>query len=115
MRFLVAFIFSVLVSGFCSLGVNSHAEEYAPTPAQKHFTAIVKGLPGVVSADWESPISLWVKASAKAVGSPPRANVAKQLSDMLAERGRTALMQPFCVHLFYQKKDNELARSCVYY
>lgn len=107
------FFIPILVFVLCSLG-TAYAEEYAPTPAQKHFTAIVKGLPGVVSADWVSPISLWVKASAKAVGSPPKASVAKQLSDMLAERGRTALMQPFCVHL-YQEKDSELARSCVYY
>jgi hypothetical protein len=112
MKFLVAVIlFAVIALGSV---VNSPAKEYAPTPAQKHFTAIVKGLPGVVSAEWESPISLWVKASAKAVGSPPKPDKAKTLADILVERGRTALRQPFCVHI-YQKKESELARSCAYY
>jgi hypothetical protein len=103
------FIFSVFV-----VCIGAHAEEYAPTAAQKHFTAIVRGLPGVVSTEWESPISLWVKASSKAVGSPPRPQQAQQLSNILAERGRTALMQPFCVYI-YQTRDNPLARTCVYY
>jgi len=103
-------IFSLL-SGF--LFVESYGSEYDLTPPQKHFTAIIKSLPGVLSADWDSPISLWVKTSSKAVGSPPNPQVAKQLADILAERGRTALRQPFCVHI-YQKQDNELARSCVF-
>lgn len=89
------------------------AEEYAPTAAQKHFTAIVKGLPGVVSAEWKSPISLWVRASEETVGSPPDLNKIKLLVDTLAERGRTALRQPFCVHI-YQEAAADLAKSCVY-
>ena len=89
------------------------AEEYAPTAAQKHFTAIVKGLPGVVSTEWKSPISLWVRASEKTVGSPPNFNKIKILVDTLAERGRTALRQPFCVHI-YQEIAADLAKSCVY-
>ena len=101
----------ILTFGF--LFLDSYALEYDLTPSQKHFTAIIKSLPGVLSAEWDSPISLWVKASSKAVGSPTNPQVAKQLADILAERGRTALRQPFCVHI-YQKKDNELARSCVY-
>ena len=111
MRVLLVFVFMFLLF---IVGISAHADEYAPTAAQKHFTAIVKGLPGVVSTEWESPVSLWVKASSKAVGSPPKAQQAQQLSNMLAERGRTALMQPFCVYI-YQTKDNPLARTCVYY
>ena len=108
--FKLSFAF-ILTLGFSFL--DSYALEYDLTPPQKHFTAIIKSLPGVLSAEWDSPISLWVKASSKAVGSPANPQVAKQLADILAERGRTALRQPFCVHI-YQKKDNELARSCVF-
>lgn len=112
MKFLLGIIFSVVfVSGFVQGSLT--AKEYESTAAQKHFTAIVKGLPGVVSAEWKSPISLWVKASSKAVGSPPKLEVAKQLADTLAERGRTALRQPFCVHI-YQGNSDDLAKSCVY-
>lgn len=114
MRILAGFVFIFAVISIGLYGLNSYADEYAPTASQKHFTAIIKGLPGVVSTEWESPISLWVKASAKAVGSPPKAEKAKVLSDMLAERGRTALVQPFCVHI-YQTKDKVLSRSCAYY
>ena len=114
MRVLAGFVFIFAIISFGFISLNSHAGEYAPTASQKHFTAIIKGLPGVVSTEWESPISLWIKASAKAVGSPPKAEKAKQLSDMLAERGRTALVQPFCIHI-YQTKEKELSRSCVYY
>ena len=114
MRVLAVFTFALTVLSLSFNTLNSLANEYAPTASQKHFTAIVKGLPGVVSTEWESPISLWVKASAKAVGSPPNKEKAKVLSDMLADRGRTALVQPFCVHI-YQTKDKELSRSCVYY
>ncbi len=89
------------------------AEEYAPTAAQRHFTAIVKGLPGVVSAEWKSPISLWVRASEKTVGSPPDLNKIKLLVDTLAERGRTALRQPLCVHIYHEVAA-DLAKSCVY-
>ena len=102
----------ITLSSFILL-VESYGSEYDLTASQKHFTAIIKSLPGVLSADWDSPISLWVKTSSKAVGSPPNPQVAKQLADILAERGRTAMRQPFCVHI-YQKKDNELARSCVF-
>lgn len=106
------FIFAlVLAAGFNSLYASG--AEYGQTASQKHFTSIIMSLPGVMSAEWDSPISLWVKTSSKAVGSPPNPQVAKQLADILAERGRTALRQPFCVHI-YQNKENELASSCVY-
>jgi hypothetical protein len=101
----------IFASGFSSL--SSYGMEYGQTASQKHFTAIIMSLPGVISADWDSPISLWVKTSSKAVGSPPNPQKAKLLADILADRGRTALRQPFCVHI-YQKKDSELASSCVY-
>jgi hypothetical protein len=112
MRILLTIIFlAVFVCGLTQGVIR--AEEYAPTAAQKHFTAIVKGLPGVVSAEWKSPISLWVRASEKTVGSPPDKGKVKILADTLAERGRTALRQPFCVHI-YQQSASDLARSCVY-
>ena len=104
----LALIFATVFSTHLSFGT-----EYAETASQKHFTSIIMSLPGVMSADWHSPISLWVKTSSKAVGSPPSAAKAKQLADILADRGRTALRQPFCVHI-YQKKESELASSCVY-
>ena len=104
----LALIFAIGFSTLFSFGT-----EYGETASQKHFTSIIKSLPGVISADWDSPISLWVKTSSKAVGSPPNAQKAKQLADILADRGRTALRQPFCVHI-YQKKESELASSCVY-
>lgn len=100
-----------LVIGFYNL--HSFGTEYAQTASQKHFTSIILSLPNVISADWDSPISLWVKASSKAIGSPPNPQMAKQLADVLAARGRTALRQPFCVHI-YQTKEIELASSCVY-
>ncbi|MGB7292581.1 MAG: hypothetical protein WBD99_10455 [Thermodesulfobacteriota bacterium] len=101
----------IFATGFSTL--SSFGMEYSQTPSQKHFTSIIMSLPGVISAEWDSPISLWVKTSSKAVGSPPNPQKAKQLADILADRGRTALRQPFCVHI-YQKKESELASSCVY-
>ena len=104
----LALIFATAFSTLSSFG-----KEYSQTASQKHFTSIIMSLPGVISAEWDSPISLWVKTSSKAVGSPPNPQKAKQLADILADRGRTALRQPFCVHI-YQKKESELASSCVY-
>jgi hypothetical protein len=101
----------IFATGFSTQ--RSFGTEYSQTASQKHFTSIIMSLPGVISAKWDSPISLWVKTSSKAVGSPPNSQKAKRLADILAERGRTALRQPFCVHI-YQKKESELASSCVY-
>jgi hypothetical protein len=112
MKTLIIIFSIVFIFGFIQKNPIA-AEEYAPTAAQRHFTAIVEGLPGVISVEWKSPISLWVKASTKAVGSPPNVQVVKQLADTLAERGRTALRQPFCIHI-YQGSADDLARSCVY-
>ena len=104
-------ILLMLVFGF---SINSYSSQYfPPTASQKHFTAIVNGLPGVVLAAWDTPVSLWVKVSSKAVGSPPNQNKADTLAGILADRGRTALFQPFCVHI-YQKRDNVLGSKCVY-
>lgn len=111
MKFILSCVATIMLF---SSGIMSFAKEYSITPSQKHFTAIIKGLPGVVAADWESPISLYVQASAKALGSPAQADKAQRLSAILAERGRTALKQPFCVHI-YQTKGVELARSCTFY
>ncbi|MGQ0793440.1 MAG: hypothetical protein ACT4NX_05055 [Deltaproteobacteria bacterium] len=108
----------ILVSALGALlgfATGSYASEYAMTPSQKHFTAIIKGLPGVVGAEWESAITLKVYASAKALGSPAKADKAQRLGDILAERGRTALKQPFCVWIYQSAADRELARSCTYY
>jgi len=94
---------------------TSHgAGEYSLTPAQKHFTSILRGLPGILNITWESPVSLWIKTSSKAIGSPPNKQKAEELSKILAERGRTALRQPLCVHI-YQIKGKELAKSCVFF
>jgi hypothetical protein len=108
--FIIAVFFSFLTFSFSQ---SAAPEEYALTAAQKHFTAIIKGLPGVTAVEWRSPVSFWVKASSKAVGSPPKPQAAKQLADILVQRGRTALRQPFCVHI-YQESANELAKSCMY-
>jgi hypothetical protein len=108
--FIIAVFFSFLTLSFSR---SADSEEYALTAAQKHFAAIVKGLPGVTGVEWRSPVSFWVKASSKAVGSPPKPQAAKQLADILVQRGRTALRQPFCVHI-YQEGANELAKSCMY-
>lgn len=90
------------------------AEQYFPmTASQKHFTSIISQLPGVVNTDWKTPVSLWVKVSSKAVGSPPSADKADKLAGILADRGRTALHQPFCVHI-YQVRDKELGSQCVH-
>ncbi len=90
------------------------ARDFPLTPAQKHFTAIVGGLPGVVHTEWRSPVSLYVSASAQAVGNPPDKRLARTLAETLAERGRTALRQPFCVHIVGGRDGRTLAKSCVY-
>lgn len=110
-KFLSLTLLLVIVFGF---SVNSYSNQYfPPTASQKHFTAIVNGLPGVVNAQWDTPVSLWVKVSSKAVGSPPNHNKADTLASILADRGRTALYQPFCVHI-YQKRNQVLGSKCVY-
>ena len=97
-----------------SFNAAAYADQYfPPTPSQKHFTAIVNGLPGVVNASWDTPVSLWVKVSSKAVGSPPNTTKANTLAGILADRGRTALFQPFCVHI-YQNRNKVLGSRCVY-
>ncbi len=111
MRFFIITVFLLVL--IFSFSQSARLEEYSLTAAQKHFTAIIKGLPGVTAADWRTPVSFWVKASSKAVGSPPKPQAAQQLADILVQRGRTALRQPFCVHI-YQDTSKELARSCVY-
>lgn len=99
---------------FTSLTFNSFAVDYFPlTPSQKHFTAIVKGLPGVVAADWKTPVSLYVKVNKKAIDSDGNVEKAKTLAGILAERGRTAMFQPYCVHIF-QNQGQILGRDCVY-
>ena len=110
-KFLVTLTFSIILLSFSAA---AHADQYfPPTPSQKHFTNIIGGLPGVVSTDWRSPVSLWVKVSSKAVGSPPNQEKANSLANILAERGRTALYQPFCVHI-YMSNGKELSRDCVF-
>jgi len=110
-KFLSLTLLLILVFGF---SVNSYSNQYfPPTASQKHFTAILNGLPGVVTAVWDTPVSLWVKVSSKAVGSPPSQKKADALAEILADRGRTALFQPFCVHI-YQKRDQVLGSKCVY-
>lgn len=109
---------TLLVLSFIVIALSFNAKAttnqyFPPTPSQKHFTSIVNGLPGVVDAKWRTPVSLWVKVSSKAVGSPPNQAKAQGLADILADRGRTALFQPFCVHI-YIKKDQELSKDCVY-
>lgn len=88
-------------------------DKFGLSASQKHFTAIIRTLPGVVYTEWRSPVSLYVKTNSRAVGSPPNVKIAQKLAETLAERGRTALRQPFCVHI-YHKKNTRLARSCVH-
>lgn len=105
---------SALLILFFSLSLPALAENYFPlTPSQKHFTAIVKGLPGVVSAEWKTPVSLYVGVNNKAIGSDGNTEKANTLAGILAERGRTAMFQPYCVHIF-QKSGEVLGRDCVY-
>ncbi len=110
--FVTVFLSVVFVTAFLA-GV-SHAKRYFPlTPSQKHFTAIVKQLPGVTKTEWKTPISLWVTVSSKALGSPPSKKKASTLASILADRGKTALYQPFCVHIYHKHK-GELGSECVY-
>lgn len=95
-------------------GESYSADEYSLTPAQKHFTSILRSLPGITSVTWESPVSLWIKVSSRAVGSPPDPKRANDLARTLSDRGMTALRQPLCVHI-YQNRSSELAKSCVYF
>ncbi len=106
--FLVLFI-----AMFSFSGQGSRALDFELTPSQKHFTAIVKGLPGVLRAEWKSPVTLLVRISSKALGYPPDPAIAKELADVLADRGRTAMRQPFCIHIM-DGKNRRLARSCAY-
>lgn len=83
------------------------------TPSQKHFTSIIQQLPSVVSTEWRTPVSLWVHASSSGVGSPPSSEKAESLAQLIADRGRTAMYQPFCVHV-YRSAGAELGKRCVY-
>lgn len=103
----------VIVLVAVSAGAVVWASEFELTASQKHFTSIVRGLPGIAGTEWRSPVSLYVKATSRAVGSPVNPALVKALADTLAERGRTAMGQPFCIHI-YRGDDAELARSCVY-
>lgn len=93
---------------------SNAADEFSLTPSQKHFTSIVRGLPGIISVTWDSPISMWMKVSSRAVGSPASVDRAQKLAKTMADRGKSALRQPLCVHI-YQTKSKELAKSCVFF
>lgn len=110
----VILLVQLVFSSFILAGKASAADEFSLTPAQKHFTSILRGLPGILSVNWESPVSLWIRTSSRAVGSPPNIEKANNLARTLAERAKTALRQPLCVHI-YQTKSKELAKSCVFF
>jgi len=91
----------------------AEALDFALTPAQNHFTSVIRALPGIVHTEWKSPVSLYLRANSKAVGSPPSPRKAQKIADTLVERGRSAMRQPFCIHIIYGK-NKPLARSCAY-
>ena len=107
------FIVIALIGAFTTASLSFAEEFFPPTASQEHFTHVVNGLPGVVNINWKSPVSMWVKVSSKAVGYPPSPDKASRLANILAERGRTALYQPFCVHI-YVKSDDVIGRDCVF-
>jgi len=87
-----------------SIALNKY---YKLTPAQKHFTAIIVQLKTFRSVNWSSPTSMWVQ-----IPSSQSAR-ATDLAEVIEDRARDALKQPFCVHI-YVKKGQSLAASCVY-
>lgn len=89
--------------------MNSHAlSQYYPlTASQNHFTHIIAQLKTFRKVDWESPISMWVQVPSS------QQSRAAELAETIMDRGRDALMQPFCVHI-YVKPGQSLARACVF-
>ena len=88
---------------------NSEALDsyYQMTPSQKHFTTIIAQLKTFRNVEWTSPVSMWVQIPSSQAGR------ASELADTIEDRARSALNQPFCVHI-YVKKEDPLARYCVY-
>ena len=108
MRFITSLTLSVAI--FLSVfTVSSHAlSTYYPlTASQNHFTHIIEQLKTFRKVEWESPISMWVQIPSS------QQSRASELAETIMDRGRDALMQPFCVHI-YVKSGQSLARSCVF-
>ena len=104
----IKFLTLVAVVSFGLFTVESYAKNYYPlTPSQKHFTAIISQLRNFRSVQWESPVSMWVQ-----IPSSQKSRAA-ELANTIEDRARDALKQPVCVHI-YVKKEQSLARSCVY-
>lgn len=77
---------------------------------QDAFAAYILDTPGVIAAEWQTPISLWVKVDLNALGNPPKER-AKEVADMIANAGVGVLNQSLCVRVCYGNW-NELAKSC---
>ncbi|HML94177.1 MAG TPA: hypothetical protein PKC29_01980 [Thermodesulfobacteriota bacterium] len=77
---------------------------------QEAFAAYILDTPGVIAAEWQSPISLWVKVDLYTLGNPPKER-AKEVADIIADAGVGVLNQPLCIRVCYGNW-NELAKSC---
>jgi hypothetical protein len=108
MRYVKSLLLSVLISaGFLTMDSFALSQYYPLTASQNHFTHIITQLRTFRSVQWESPVSMWVQIPSSQSGR------AAELANTIEDRARTALFQPFCVHI-YATKGSELARSCVY-
>ena len=108
MRYVKSLIFSaIMLAGLFTMDSFALSQYYPLTASQNHFTHIITQLKTFRSVEWESPISMWVQIPSSQSGR------AAELADTIEDRGRSALFQPFCVHI-YATKGKELAKSCVY-
>lgn len=108
MKYVKSLLLSALISaGFLTVDSFALSQYYPLTASQNHFTHIISQLKTFRSVEWESPVSMWVQIPSSQSGR------AAELADTIEDRGRSALFQPFCVHI-YATKGTELARSCVY-
>lgn len=108
MRYVKSLLFSALIlAGLFTMDSFALSQYYPLTASQKHFTHIIEQLRTFRTVEWESPVSMWVKIPSSQSGR------AAELANTIEDRARTALFQPFCVHI-YTTKGKALARSCVY-
>lgn len=74
------------------------------------FAQTIARTPGVLKAEWQNPLSLWIQVNLNSLGSPPEAR-GKEVADMVANSGYDYIDQPICVTVYYGNF-NQLAKTC---
>lgn len=98
-------IFFLLIFSYSELSFGQE-EGYTTSQLQANFAQYVQdSLPGVIKAEWKSPLDLWVMADGV------NKDVAKNIALDVIYESKTQLGQSFCVHV-HNGDYIDLSRIC---